>query len=671
VIVYHANATWLPGGFLGVEVFFVISGFIITRGLAHEWLSSGRISVTSFWMRRARRLLPALFVLLIGVLTYATFFDEGSLTKLRMDVLAAIGYFTNWHLIFEHESYFDSWNHPSFLRHLWSLAIEEQFYLLWPLLVFGALRLLRVRGAFSVIVLGAIASYTAMALLSQGRDQTEISRVYYGTDTRIGALLVGSVVGFLPFSERLQTRLSGSLLLGFLGYVSLGGLLIFAARLSDSASFLYSGGFVGVTLTTAVLILCLNNPASITSRLLAIRPLRWIGVRSYGIYLYHFPILLMSWPDMTKSVPLLLVQVGATFLVADISYRYIEQPIRRGALGRVYRSLTERRAGWRQGFAAGFVMTSVLIVGSGLGYATVIARPPEVPPYLQAGSFKITTPNSVAQDVASLVTTLSPPQTAEAGESAADVPPVGDSPVGDSPTSDTPAETPPEQPAATEQPSIAADEQAIIDRCQTIRGRDYESDEVRNWFLANCLGRQSPPPATSHDGPPPAPLPTFVATGTVAIEGGITAIGDSVMVGAGPWLAANFAGIDIDAQVGRQVSQAVALMQQKAADGTPAKSVVFHIGNNGTFTAGQFDQIMQIAGPDRQVYFMNVHVPRNWQDSNNAVIGQGTAYYPNAHLIDWQGTVRGHDELFASDGVHIGPQGASIYTGLILQALGH
>lgn len=659
VIVYHANATWLPGGFLGVEVFFVISGFIITRGLAQEWLNKGTISVFSFWGRRARRLLPGLFLLLLGVLTYATFFDEASLTKLRIDVVAALGYFTNWHLIYEHESYFDSWNHPSFLRHLWSLAIEEQFYVLWPLLILGALKVLKVRLTFGLIVVGAIASYTAMALLSQGRDDAEISRVYYGTDTRIGALLVGSAIGFLPFNEGLRTRLADSRLLGLAGYVALGALFVFAARLSDSASILYTGGFVATTLTAGLLILCLNNPGSIASRLLAVRPLRWVGVRSYGIYLYHFPILLLTWPDMTRSVPLFLLQVAATLVVADLSYRLVELPIRRGALGRIYASLTERRAGWRQSFAAGFVVTAVLIAGTSLTIVAVAARPPEVPPYLQAGSFRITTP-SIAQDVASLVTTLSPPGTAEAGEQ----PPAVEA-------SPTPTETPAEEAPPPSTPAISEEEQAQIDRCQTIRGRAYESDEERNWYLANCANQQpqqSNPPG--NDGPPPAPLPTFVPTGTVAVEGGITAIGDSVMVGAGPWLAANFAGIDIDAQVGRQVSQAVALMQQKAANGTLARTVFLHIGNNGTFTAGQFDQIMQIAGPDRRVFFMNVHVPRNWQNGNNAVIAEGTAYYPNAFLIDWQGTVSGHDELFASDGVHIGGQGASIYTGLVMQALG-
>jgi hypothetical protein len=502
-----------------------------------------------------------------------------------------------------------------------------------------------------------------MALLSQGRDETEISRVYYGTDTRIGSLLVGSALGFLPFSEGLRQRFEGSRLLGFLGYVALALLFVYAATMADSSDRLYQGGFVLATLTAGVLILCLNNPKSIASQLLGVKPLRWIGVRSYGIYLYHFPILLLTWPDMTKSLPVLLLQVAATFVIADVSYRCIELPVRRGALGRIYGSLTQHRAGWKQGFAAGFVVTSVSMIGIALALVAISARRPQVPEYLQATQFKSISPG-IAQDVASLVTTISPADTAEAGESPGSAeasPPPENAPV-------TEAPAPPPEPAPDE----------TLQRCAQMRGHGYASDEDRDWFLANCTGSASGAGSSTtagttppqNDGPPPAPLPTFVPTGTVAVEGGITAIGDSVMVGAGPWLAANFAGIDIDAAVGRQVSQAIALMADKAAAGTLAKTVFLHIGNNGGFTAGQFDQIMQIAGPDRRVFFMNVHVPRSWQNSNNQVIAEGTAYYPNAFLIDWQGTVSGHDELFASDGVHIGGQGASIYTGLVMQALG-
>ena len=662
VLVYHANATWLPGGFLGVEVFFVISGFIITRGLALEWLRDGRIGITGFWLRRARRLLPALFLLLGGVLAYAAFFDQDSMAKLREDVLYALGYVTNWHLIYSNQSYFDSWNHPSFLRHLWSLAIEEQFYLFWPLIIFAGLKFFRAPATFALVVIGAIWSYAAMALLAEGRELTDLSRVYYGTDTRIGALLVGSALGFLPFSERLQASLPSSRVVGALGLLALVPLGFLALRLADNSPHLYQGGFVLATLTTAVLILALNNPASRVSRLLGIRPLRWLGVRSYGIYLYHFPILLLTWPDLTSSYSNLLFQLLATLVIADLSYRYLELPIRHGALSRGYRALTEYRAGWRQSFAAGFVVTSVGVAGVALAFAAIEARPPRVPEYLQATQIRLVSP-TIAEDVASLVQTLSPAGAAEAVEE----PPVAEESLTLAAEEPTPSEEAPPAPDVPPPPAEPDPNAAAVQaQCDLIRGRSYESEEERNWFFAHCVGRE-PPPARS--GAATSSLPTFEATGTISVEGGITAIGDSVMVGAGPWLAANFAGIDIDAAVGRQVSQAIALLRQRRDEGTLAKTILLHVGNNGTFTDSQFDQIMEIAGPDRRVFFMSVHVPRSWEDSNNQVIAAGVGYYSNAYLIDWAGTVAGHSELFAADGVHIAAQGATIYTGLVVQAV--
>lgn len=644
VFFYHANTGWLPGGFLGVEIFFVISGFIITRSLVLEWLKNGRIAITAFWLRRARRLLPALFLLLAGVLTYATFFDQDGMTRLRSDVLYALGYVTNWHLIYSNQSYFDSWNQPTYLRHLWSLAIEEQFYLLWPLLLAAALKFFKAPATFVLILIGACWSYAAMALLAQGQDETGINRVYYGTDTRIGALLVGSAIGFLPLSSRLQLKWPASRLTGVASICAVIILGFFIFRMSDKPGFAYEGGFALTALATATLILALNNPRSLASRALGFSPLRWIGVRSYGIYLYHFPILLLTWPDMTASLGVLALQLLATLVIADLSYRYLELPIRRGFLTRAYRALSERRAGWRQGFAAGFVVTSVAMVVAGLTMAAISATPPRVPEYLQATQIRLITPG-LAEDVASLVQRVSPAATAEAG-----APPETGDPSG-------PASPP--EPAA-EPPADPADD---AQRCATIRGRPYESAEERDWYLAHCVNQQ----ATG--GTATTPLPTFAATGTIQVDGGITAIGDSVMVGAGPWLAANFAGLDIDAAVGRQVSQAVSLLRQRRDEGTLARNVLLHIGNNGTFTASQFDQIMEIAGPDRRVFFINVHVPRSWEEANNRVISQGADRYPNAYLIDWAGTVAGHDELFAADGVHIAARGASIYTGLVVQAL--
>ena len=199
MLLYHANLAWIPGGFLGVEVFFVISGYLITALLLAEWRQRGRIDLKTFWLRRARRLLPALYVLLVVSLAFAVVFLPGEVAGLRSDVLAAFGYVTNWYLIFGQESYFEAVGRPSLLQHLWSLAVEEQFYLIWPPILalglcFGATRL-RQRRSLTVVIFGAVASAAAMALFyTPGVDP---SRIYYGTDTRATGLLCGAALAFL------------------------------------------------------------------------------------------------------------------------------------------------------------------------------------------------------------------------------------------------------------------------------------------------------------------------------------------------------------------------------------------------------------------------------------------------------------------------------------------
>ena len=212
MLLYHADLTWIPGGFLGVEVFFVISGYLITALLLTEWCQRGRVDLRSFWMRRARRLLPALYLLLVATLAYAVVFLPGEVARLRGDALAAFGYVTNWYLIFGQESYFETVGQPSLLKHLWSLAVEEQFYLFWPLVFavgmgVGAMRL-RWR-VLTVTLVGAVASAVTMAILYvPGVDP---SRIYYGTDTRATGLLFGAALAFLWMpGEKYRTADTGS-----------------------------------------------------------------------------------------------------------------------------------------------------------------------------------------------------------------------------------------------------------------------------------------------------------------------------------------------------------------------------------------------------------------------------------------------------------------------------
>src|SRR5215213_6609200 len=407
VLLYHAGLPWIPGGFLGVEVFFVISGFLITALLLAEWRQRGHIDLKGFWMRRARRLLPALYVLLVVSLAFSVVFLPGEVAGLRGDVLAALGYVTNWYLILGQESYFEAVGRPSLLQHLWSLAVEEQFYLLWPPilalgLAIGATRL-RYRRVLCLALAGAVAAGVAMALLyAPGVDP---SRIYYGTDTRVTGLLIGATLAFLwmpqPSTDgwTLRRNLGSSrfmrrwrwavpALLDIVGIAALGTLIWFCLHLGEFQPFLYRGGLVAVALATAALIAVIAYPRARTgSRLLAWRPLRWIGERSYGIYLWHWPVFMVTRPDLDvpfDGVPLLALRLGATVVLADLSYRFVETPIRRGALGRAWKKLREshgsrqRRLGLRWTAA----LAPAVVLCAALGVAAVRAQLPEKPSYL-------------------------------------------------------------------------------------------------------------------------------------------------------------------------------------------------------------------------------------------------------------------------------------------------
>jgi peptidoglycan/LPS O-acetylase OafA/YrhL len=349
VLLYHAELPWIRGGFLGVEVFFVISGYLITTLLLTEWHQQGRINIVGFWMRRARRLLPALYLLLVVTLAFAVVFLPGEVARLRDDALAAFAYVTNWYLILGEQSYFETTGRPSLLQHLWSLAVEEQFYVLWPLLLTVALwgvaaprrRWRRRRLALCIALAGAVGSALLMATLYQ--PGVDPSRVYYGTDTRVAGLLFGAALAFVWVPGRIP-RWAGQikpLLLDIAGVVALGALVWFYLQLDQYQPFLFRGGFVLVALATAVVILVAVHPHThLGPHLLGWRPVRWIGVRSYSIYLWHWPVFMLTRPELDVPVtglPLLALRLAATIVLADLSYRFVETPIRTGALGRAWR----------------------------------------------------------------------------------------------------------------------------------------------------------------------------------------------------------------------------------------------------------------------------------------------------------------------------------------------
>lgn len=329
VVLFH-NDGWLRGGYLGVDLFFVLSGFLITSLLTAEVASTGRVDLAGFWVRRARRLFPALLLLMPAIAVYAALLARpDELAALRADALATLGYVANWRAIWSDKSYWELFAAPSPLEHTWSLAIEEQFYVLWPLLVSGLhVRARASRRALAALTLGLAIGSALLMLALWGDDQT--SRVYFGTDTRAAAILLGATLAFsLEPGARLAPRLAR--LLDPLGLLAALGLGVAWWGLEGEAPFLYRGGFWLVELGAVVLIAAAIVPGSLVARVLALRPLVWLGSLSYGVYLWHWPVdCVLSFERTRLSTwPLLGVRLAVTFAIALASFHAVEQPIRR------------------------------------------------------------------------------------------------------------------------------------------------------------------------------------------------------------------------------------------------------------------------------------------------------------------------------------------------------
>jgi peptidoglycan/LPS O-acetylase OafA/YrhL len=347
VIAYHAGVSWMPGGLLGVDTFFVLSGFLITGLLITEYRNTRRIDLRSFWIRRSRRLMPALLVLLVGVAAYARWIAApGDVGTLRLDALSTLLYVANWRFALSDQSYFNHFSAPSPLLHTWSLSVEEQFYVLWPLIVFLLMRhsartvdrWRRQRQkaqslALSVAVCGALASALVGAVLLH--TGTDPSRIYYGTDSRSQALLVGAALAVWRGQRTRPISARARRVLSVVGSLSGVALLVIWTTVSGQSRPLYEGGFLGVAVLVMLLVASLvESPRSPVARLLALAPFTFVGRISYGLYLWHWPIFLTLTATRTgtSGVVLLLLRLGATLAITLASFHLVENPIRRGRI---------------------------------------------------------------------------------------------------------------------------------------------------------------------------------------------------------------------------------------------------------------------------------------------------------------------------------------------------
>jgi peptidoglycan/LPS O-acetylase OafA/YrhL len=610
VLAYHAFPGTVRGGFLGVEVFFVLSGYLLTSLLLEERHDLGVIAVERYARRRVARVLPALVVVLLGVALLGRFLVPDDGHRVPMDVLSALGGFTNWHLIVDGSSYFRELGRPSLVRHLWSLAIEMQFYVLCPVLV-GALARRRLRTAVAWLVGAIAASALAMTILGAGADPT---RAYFGTDTRAGGLLTGVLLAFLLSSRGNGVRVSDAIssrrtarVAGVAGAVVLVGLL---AVSDDGSGFLYPTGFVLCRLATAGLILAAVHPLA-GPPLLQARVLRWLGQRSYGIYLWHWPILAVTRPGIDVGWPAPVraaVVLACACILGELSFRWVERPFLRPRTHKEpQRHATQRQATPQGRAALRWPAVGLAITATGL----VAAFLPSVDPIaasLRAGEAVVSS-HSVSASTSAVA------------------------------KFDTAATT-----TGTTLPAADAAPPEVVARPALLpppgRGRLHAS-----------------PPTTAAAAPAPAP--------PAAIP--MTAVGDSVMLGAAGRLQAHLGpSAVIDAKVSRQFAEGVAEARRLRDEGRLGPVVFVHLGTNGPPRAGEVDAMVDALAGVQHVLLVNVRVDRKWEAATNRTLADGAVRHADrVKVVDWYGFSQGHRDWFMSDGTHLKPPGAEAYANLL------
>ena len=615
VVLYHLNLTWAQGGLLGVTVFFVLSGYLITRLLINEVSKTGRIDLKSFWIRRIRRLFPAVVTVVAVTCALCTIFNHVMLTKMRPDILPSLLFFNNWWQIAQDVSYFNALGDPSPLTHFWSLAIEEQFYLVWPPLLLAMVSMHMSKPNTRRVVLG-LAAISAIAMMLLYNPAADPSRVYYGTDTRVFSLLLGAWMAFIPDRDLAPARLvhhlgldrlagsgkrgkhnvdehgrdsgdateaapapSGALArfwsspasIDLLGVVGLVGLAAMVAFTNGYTAFQYRGGTLLCSVLTLMVIAACVQPQGLVARALAAEPLVWIGKRSYSIYLWHYPLLLLMNPVANiNDTPWwhYILQVLLVVAVAECSYRFVEEPFRKGAFGRTvseFRDGTTTPAGWvRAHIPVCAVCAVVLAVALG-GLVFV----PETSALSGEGAEVL---NKEANN-------------------------------------------------AKPQDQKAAD--------------DTDKDD---------------------DGFPDGAYDLLM-------------IGDSVSLRAVDAFDGVFPHSHIDAEKGRQFDVGRETFEGYIQQNLAGKIVVFALGTNGLVTDAQIDAIMADAGDQRIVVFVNTRSPQPWVGATNQAIANAATRYKNVRVIDWFGYSANRNDLFDGDGTHLSNTGVTEYLKLIHDAV--
>ena len=611
VLGYHLRPSAVSGGFLGVDIFFVISGFLITTLLIREQRTGGRIDLRAFWTRRARRLVPALVTVVATSIVVAWLVDGDLLVGIGRQTIGAATFSTNWVELGASTDYFDATS-PLLFNTFWSLAIEEQFYLLWPIVIVGFVRA-RVRAApaavFTLVAAGGSAALMSV-LSASGASAT---RVYYGTDTHLFGMMLGASLAFAfaaPVAILASRRWHRLRL--WVGFVGMAAVLALIFGLGHASSFTYHGGIALASVCSVLMVVALPGGPTSFTRLLQIRPLVWVGERSYGIYLWHWPVFLIVselLPAPAPGVPPTLLTVlsvlAATAILSEVSYRWIEGPIRRNGFAGTWHALVGRRL-------ERVVAPAMIVLMALAGFALATA------PDRSQAQLSVEAGLRAIESQPSLVPTTVPSQ---------------------------PSLVPTTVPS---QPSLVP---------TTVPDSTVPDSTVPDSTVPDTA---TPEPVWSRDlAVPPGEL--------------IMGFGDSVLSGAAPAMYERFPGVFIDATPILQWRDAPAIVAELQQAGTMRPVVILHFGTNAGLkdesSVAALREVLDILGPDRRVVLLTVVGISYWIPTTNAMLGEVSAEYPNTIVADWHAVIEESPELLHNDQTHPNNAGIVVYAELVASAL--
>ena len=558
VVLYHLGISWIPGGFLGVDLFFVISGYVITRLILDSINQSSALDLRAFYAARLRRIYPGFLFMVICTIIFIGVWAPEAIKRFLSDLPYALSGTINWLLVARHQDYFETIGRPPLLQHTWSLAVELQFYLIWPIILLTVLKYFGKKNIARIALIIAMVSGTTLFFVSLQLDQSnaqQISHIYFGTDTHSLGLFLGSAlaVSWIPQNLSADIEKRAQDVIDGIGVVGLLGLISTFLFIEESNASLYRVAFPLAGIFGCLVIISLVHPASRFAPIISTAPFRWVGQRSYGIYIWHWVIFQVTRPSVDLSGQtwaLYLARVLLVLALADISLRWVEIPFRQGLVQDWFRGMKYRSAKvqLRQKIS---VISSIIVV------------------------LAITSSISV---------------------------------------------------------------QAI-----------NKSDEIAKQVLQQSTQEQQ----TQDD---------------LGSTTGLWVTGDSVILGIRSKLEAKEHISLINARVGRQAPELLAVMRVDQ-NSVPSSPVIFNLGNNNALSEATVVEIFEIVKNQPQVIVVNTAVPRAWKDSNNAIISRVASRYVNVKVVDWGRISNGRPELFAPDGVHLSPAGSDVYVDLVVSEL--